>query len=203
MDQSQGASDVIDTGPGIYDAMLPIPEEYCVTCGFVMSCHIDVGAFGPDQRTDRAVSKPYCDGRLAVENDIGSYSNTPPSDTNPLPPDTVEQVPIDQRVPACADIGEHGTVRSCPYCVHDDASHEVLDASGSMTAARINTDLVDAQARTDPAEPDAVDAAIADPVGKAVPEPSCSSQFDHSAILIGLEAGTDVANAAVPACPSG
>lgn len=98
MDQSQETWDVIHQEPGIYDAMLPIIQDWYDRFGFVGSYYINVGANPPDQTTDWAISKPYYEAILALESEIGSHSYTHPHDTNALLADTPQILALINRV---------------------------------------------------------------------------------------------------------
>ena len=86
MDQAMGTADVHPaTGPGIYDALLPILAQWKQAYNFVGSYYIDIGNNAAQgQTTDWAYSKPYYDQMLAMGNEIGSHSYTHPDDTNLL-----------------------------------------------------------------------------------------------------------------------
>jgi Polysaccharide deacetylase len=88
MDQSQETLQVDPaTGPGIYDALLPLLTKWKVDYDFVGSYYITIGndpAGG--QTTNWAVSKPYYAALLAMGNEIGTHSYTHPEDTNLLTP---------------------------------------------------------------------------------------------------------------------
>jgi Ca2+-binding RTX toxin-like protein/peptidoglycan/xylan/chitin deacetylase (PgdA/CDA1 family) len=85
MDQSQETYDVSpDSGPGIYDVMLPVLQQWKADYNFVGSYYINVGDNPPDQMTDWSVSRPYYQQMLAMGNEIGTHSYTHPHDTNVL-----------------------------------------------------------------------------------------------------------------------
>jgi Ca2+-binding RTX toxin-like protein/peptidoglycan/xylan/chitin deacetylase (PgdA/CDA1 family) len=87
MDQSQETFDVSpDSGPGIYDVMLPILQQWKADYNFVGSYYINIGNNPPDQQTNWAVSKPYYQQMLAMGNEIGTHSYTHPHNTNELTP---------------------------------------------------------------------------------------------------------------------
>ena len=70
---------ILDTGPGIYDALLPILAQWKQAYNFVGSYYIDIGNNnGQGQMTDWAYSKVYYDQMLAMGNEIGSHSYTIP-----------------------------------------------------------------------------------------------------------------------------
>ncbi|KAB2866084.1 MAG: polysaccharide deacetylase family protein, partial [Bauldia sp.] len=86
MDQSQERQDVSpeNGGPGIYDVMLPILQQWKADYNFVGSYYINIGNNPPEQTTDWSVSKPYYQQMLAMGNEIGTHSYTHPDDTNLL-----------------------------------------------------------------------------------------------------------------------
>ena len=86
MDQAMETADVHpDTGPGIYDALLPILAQWKQAYNFVGSYYIDIGNnTAQGQTTDWAYSKVYYDQMLAMGNEIGSHSYTHPENTNLL-----------------------------------------------------------------------------------------------------------------------
>lgn len=91
MDQSQETYDVSpDSGPGIYDVMLPILQQWKADYNFVGSYYINVGNNPPDQTTNWSVSKPYYQQMLAMGNEIGTHSYTHPDDTNLLSASQIE-----------------------------------------------------------------------------------------------------------------
>ncbi|MBO0763811.1 MAG: cadherin domain-containing protein, partial [Hyphomicrobiaceae bacterium] len=92
MDQAQEASDVTPEGggPGIYNALLPILNEWKADYNFVGSYYIDIGNNPPDQQTNWAVSGPLYQQILAMGNEIGTHSFTHPEDTNTLTPAQIE-----------------------------------------------------------------------------------------------------------------
>jgi serralysin len=91
MDQSQESYDVKpDSGPGIYDEMLPILAEWKAAYDFVGSYYINIGNNPPDQMTNWAISAPYYQQLLAMGNEIGTHSYTHPHDTNELTPAEIE-----------------------------------------------------------------------------------------------------------------
>ena len=67
-----------DTGPGIYDALLPILAQWKQAYNFVGSYYIDIGDGTGGTGTDWAYSKAYYDRLLAAGNEIGSHSMTHP-----------------------------------------------------------------------------------------------------------------------------
>ncbi|CAM3469221.1 M10 family metallopeptidase C-terminal domain-containing protein [Paracoccus nototheniae] len=201
MDQSQEVFDVSVQNPGIYDAMLPIIQDWYADYGFVGSYYINVGAYAPDQQTNWAVSKPYYDRILALESEIGSHSYTHPHDTNLLFPDQITQGLLEARILAYSDIVEHGVVCWCPYCTREDTSEAVLQALSQMDADDINAVLADTLARTDPRNPNAINPTQLTEVERAVLEASYRFQFEYSKLVIERELGITVTGAAVPGAP--
>jgi serralysin len=92
MDQAQETSDVTPEGggPGIYDALLPILQQWKDDYNFVGSYYIDIGNNPPDQQTNWAVSGPLYQQILAMGNEIGTHTYTHPEDTNTLTPAQIE-----------------------------------------------------------------------------------------------------------------
>ena len=80
------------SGPGIYDVMLPILQQWKQDFNFVGSYYIDIGDGTNGTGTDWSISKPYLDQLLAMGNEIGSHSITHPADTNLL---TAEQLQLE------------------------------------------------------------------------------------------------------------
>src|SRR5690606_31611019 len=80
LDQSQETYDVDGpdgtTGQGIYDTLLPIPQQWKAQYNFVGSYYANIGLNPPDQTTDWVLSKPYYDQLPAMGNEIGSHSYT-------------------------------------------------------------------------------------------------------------------------------
>ncbi|HYH45634.1 MAG TPA: polysaccharide deacetylase family protein, partial [Thermoanaerobaculia bacterium] len=73
-----------ETGPGIYDKLLPILDGWKAAYNFVGSYYIDIGDGTNGTSTDWAASKAYYQHLLAAGNEIGSHSMTHPEDTNLL-----------------------------------------------------------------------------------------------------------------------
>ncbi|WP_304364001.1 hypothetical protein [Paracoccus albicereus] len=201
MDQSQEVWDVRDQNPGIYDAMLPIIEKWYKDYGFVGSYYINVGAYGPDQVTDWAVSKPYYDRILALESEIGSHSYTHPHDTNLLLPDAITDEMLAARIAAYGSIVDRGVPVWSPYATHSDADPAVITALSQMNASQINAILADTLARTDPANPGAVSVLSLTELERAVLEASYTFQFEYSKLIIERELGLQLTGAAVPGAP--
>ncbi len=86
MDQAQEQLDVSpeNGGPGIYDKLLPILQQWKTQYNFVGSYYIDIGNNPPDQRTDWVKSGQYYKQLLAMGNELGSHSTTHPENTNLL-----------------------------------------------------------------------------------------------------------------------
>lgn len=201
MDQSQEVFDVSTQDPGIYDAMLPIIENWYAKYGFVGSYYVNVGAYAPDQVTDWAVSKPYYDRIRALESEIGSHSFTHPHDTNLLLPDVITDQMLQARIAAYANVVNAGVPVWSPYATHEDADPAVLNTLSQMTASQINAMLADLLARTNPANANAVSVLALTEVERAVLEASYKFQFDYSRQIIARELGIPITGAAVPGAP--
>lgn len=92
LDQAMESAEVHPaSGPGIYDVMLPIVQQWKQDFNFVGSYYIDIGD-GTNTGTNWSISKPYFDQLLAMGNEIGSHSMTHPEDTNLL---TAEQLRLE------------------------------------------------------------------------------------------------------------
>ena len=91
MDQSQESFDVNpeEGGPGIYDVLLPILQQWKTDYNFLGSYYINVGNNPPDQQTDWTISGPFYQQLLAMGNEIGTHSYTHPEDTNLLTPEQI------------------------------------------------------------------------------------------------------------------
>ena len=190
MDQSQETYDVDN---GIYDAMLPILEQWKADYNFVGSYYVNVGLYGPDQETNWFISSSYYQQLLAMGNEIGSHSYSHPSDTNLLLPDEVTQEILDQRIAGYAAMLDNPSACFCPYCMRDDADQAVIDALAGMSVAQINATLQAALGAPDPM--------ALDPVSKAILEASFKFQFETSRHVIEDNLGIVVGGAAVPGMP--
>ncbi|WP_116654487.1 M10 family metallopeptidase C-terminal domain-containing protein [Pelagibacterium sediminicola] len=190
MDQSQ---EVYDVDGGIYDALLPILEQWKADYNFVGSYYINIGLYGPDQQTDWVISSPYYNALLAMGNEIGSHSYSHPSDTNLLLPDTVIQELLDQRVAQYAALLDNPSACFCPYCTREDADQTVIDALAAMSVSEINATLQAALAAPDPS--------ALDLVSRAILEASFTFQFGTSRHAIEDGLGIVVTGAAVPGMP--
>ncbi|MFH6787351.1 MULTISPECIES: polysaccharide deacetylase family protein [Methylobacterium] len=86
MDQAMQIDDVKPaSGPGIYDALMPILAQWKKDYNFVGSYYIDIGNNQANgEYTDWTYSKKYYNQLLAMGNEIGSHSYTHPEDTNVL-----------------------------------------------------------------------------------------------------------------------
>jgi VCBS repeat-containing protein len=94
MDQAKEPSDVRpESGPGIYDKLLPILAQWKADYNFVGSYYIDIGTgLNGNGSTDWAYSKAkYYDPLLAMGNEIGSHSISHPEDTNLLLADDIKK----------------------------------------------------------------------------------------------------------------
>ncbi|WP_421950936.1 M10 family metallopeptidase C-terminal domain-containing protein [Pelagibacterium sp.] len=190
MDQSQ---ETFDVDGGIYDAMLPIIEQWKADYNFVGSYYINVGLYSPDQDTNWFISSTYYQQLLAMGSEIGSHSYSHPSDTNLLLPDEVTQEILDQRIAAYAALLDNPSACFCPYCMREDADQAVIDALAGMSVDQINATLQAALAAPDPMD--------LDPVSKAILEASFKFQFETSRHVIENNLGIVVGGAAVPGMP--
>jgi Ca2+-binding RTX toxin-like protein len=86
MDQAMYTDDVRpESGPGIYDRLLPILTQWKQAYNFVGSYYIDIGNDPANgENTDWTYSKKYYNQMLAMGNEIGSHSLTHPENTNVL-----------------------------------------------------------------------------------------------------------------------
>ena len=74
------------TGPGIYDKLLPILDQWKAAYNFVGSYYIDIGNGVDGTGTNWDVSRPYYKHLLDAGNEIGSHSVSHPENTNLLTP---------------------------------------------------------------------------------------------------------------------
>ncbi|WP_417584889.1 M10 family metallopeptidase C-terminal domain-containing protein [Pelagibacterium sp.] len=190
MDQSQETYDVDN---GIYDAMMPILDQWKTDYNFVGSYYVNVGLYSPDQDTNWFISSSYYQQLLAMGNEIGSHSYSHPFDTNLLLPDEVTQDILDQRIAGYAAMLDNPSACFCPYCMRDDADQSVIDALAQMSVAQINATLQSALLAPDPM--------ALDPVSKAILEASFKFQFETSRHVIEDNLGIVVGGAAVPGMP--
>ncbi len=190
MDQSQ---ETFDVDGGIYDAMLPILEQWRADYNFVGSYYVNVGLYSPDQDTNWFISSPYYQQLLAMGNEIGSHSYSHPFDTNLLLPDEVTQEILDQRIAGYAALLDNPSACFCPYCMREDADQAIIDALAQMSVSEINATLQAALAAPDPM--------ALDPVSKAILEASFKFQFETSRHVIEDNLGITVGGAAVPGMP--
>lgn len=86
MDQAQERLDVDpeNGGPGIYDKLIPIVQQWKADYNFVGSYYIDIGENPPDQQTVWSQSGAYYRQLLQMGNELGSHSISHPHDTNTL-----------------------------------------------------------------------------------------------------------------------
>ena len=190
MDQSQETYDIDN---GIYDALLPILQEWKDAYNFVGSYYINIGLYGPDQETNWNISAPYYQQILAMGNEIGSHSYSHPSNTNLLFPDTITQELLDDRIAQYAAQLDNPSICFCPYCMRDDADQAVIDALAQLSVADINAILQNALAQSDPNSLDLV--------SRAIVEASFKFQFETSRHTIEQNLGITVTGAAVPGMP--
>ncbi len=190
MDQSQ---ETFDVDGGIYDALLPILQQWKQDYNFVGSYYVNVGLYPPDQETNWFISSAYYQQLLAMGNEIGSHSYSHPSDTNLLLPDVITQEILDARIAAYAQLTSDPVARFTPYALREDADPAVIDALAAMSVAEINQTMQAALAAPDPV--------ALDPVSKAILEASFTFQFERSIQVIEANLGIDVTGTAVPGMP--
>lgn len=178
MDQSQ---ETYDVDGGIYDAMLPIVQQWKTDYNFVGSYYVNVGFNPPDQETNWLISSPYYAALRAMGNEIGSHSYSHPHDTNLLLPDALTQEQLTQRIAA--------------YAASPEGPGIVGLALASMTLAQVNAKLAQVLAATNP---DALDA-----TSKAFLDATYTFQFAASRAALEANLGYVVSGAAVPGMPEG
>jgi Ca2+-binding RTX toxin-like protein len=87
MDQAMEHDDVVpeNGGPGLYDKLLPILEQWKADFNFVGSYYIDIGNNpSQDQFTDWTKSGAYYKALIDMGNELGSHSISHPDNTNLL-----------------------------------------------------------------------------------------------------------------------
>jgi serralysin len=178
MDQSQ---ETYDVDGGIYDAMLPILQQWKTDYNFVGSYYINVGFNPPDQETNWLISSPYYNALLAMGNEIGSHSYTHPEDTNFLLPNVMTQELLTQRIAQYATLpGGPGTIGQ---------------ALATMSLAQVNARLAQVLAAPNPA--------ALDPLSTAFLEATYTFQFAAARAVLEANLGQSVGGAAVPGMPEG
>ncbi|WP_240233123.1 cadherin-like domain-containing protein [Devosia lacusdianchii] len=178
MDQSQ---ETFDVDGGIYDAMLPILQQWKTDYNFVGSYYVNVGFNPPDQETNWLISGPYYQAMLAMGNEIGSHSYSHPEDTNLLLPNVMTQELLTQRI--------------AQYQASPSGPGVVGQALASMTLAQVNAKL--AQVLSSPS-PETLDA-----TSKAFLEATYTFQFQSARAVLEANLGVSVGGAAVPGMPEG
>ncbi|AZQ68890.1 hypothetical protein EF888_18210 [Silicimonas algicola] len=181
MDQSQETYDVVDP-PRIYDAMIPIVQSWYEEYNFVGSYYINVGANPPDQETNWAVSSPYYQQLLAMENEIGTHSYTHPDNTNFLLPDVMTQAELD-----AAKAG----------------SPALASALGNMSLSEVNAAMAAALAASDPDTVSSVDLTSSSftDAQAALLQHSFTFQWEYSRQIIEQQLGLTNLGGAVPGAP--
>ncbi len=180
MDQSQETFDVVVQNPGIYDAMLPIVQNWYEDYNFVGSYYINVGANPPDQQTNWAVSSPYYQQLLAMENEIGTHSYTHPENTNFLLPDVMTQAELD-----AAKAGDSA----------------FSAAIGGRTLAQVNAEMAAALSASDPDTVTSVNLNSFSAVQRALLQHSFTFQWEYSRQIIEQQLGLSNLGGAVPGAP--
>ena len=176
MDQSQESYDV---DGGIYDALLPILQQWKIDYNFVGSYYVNVGFDPPDQETNWLISAPYYNAMRAMGNEIGSHSYTHPHDTNLLLPNVLTQAQLTERIAA--------------YAVSPEGPGIVGLALATMTLEQVNAKLAEVLASTNPE--------ALDPTSKAFLEATFSFQFAAARTALETNLGYLIGGAAVPGMP--
>nr|WP_295890367.1 M10 family metallopeptidase C-terminal domain-containing protein [uncultured Devosia sp.] len=176
MDQSQ---ETYDVDGGIYDALVPILQQWKTDYNFVGSYYINIGFNSPDQETNWLISEPYYNAMQAMGNEIGSHSYTHPEDTNFLLPDVMTQELLTQR------IAQYQALPGGPGVVGQ--------ALASMTLAEVNAKIAQVLASPTPETLDATSKAFL----------LATYRFQFEAARTVLEANLDypITGAAVPGMP--
>jgi serralysin len=178
MDQSQ---ETYDVDGGIYDALLPILQQWKTDYNFVGSYYVNVGFNPPDQETNWLISAPYYNAMRAMGNEIGSHSYTHPHDTNLLLPNVLTQAQLSERIAA--------------YAVSPEGPGIVGLALATMTLEQVNAKLAEVLASTNPE--------ALDPTSKAFLEATFSFQFSAARTALETNLGYLIGGAAVPGMPEG
>lgn len=178
MDQSQ---ETFDVDGGIYDAMVPILQQWKTDYNFVGSYYVNVGFNSPDQETNWLISAPYYNAIRAMGNEIGSHSYSHPHDTNLLLPNVMTQELLTQRI--------------AQYAASPEGPGIIGQALASMTLAQVNAKLAQVLASTTPTALDAT--------SKAFLDATYTFQFAASRAALEANLGYPVGGAAVPGMPEG
>ena len=176
MDQSQ---ETYDVDGGIYDALLPILQQWKTDYNFVGSYYVNVGFDPPDQETNWLISSQYYDAMRAMGNEIGSHSYTHPEDTNLLLPNVMTQALLTQR------IAQYAALAGGPGVVGQ--------ALASMSLEQINAKLAQVLAAPNPSALDAT--------SKALLEATYTFQFATARAVLEANLGYSIGGAAVPGMP--
>ncbi|QQR40404.1 M10 family metallopeptidase C-terminal domain-containing protein [Devosia rhizoryzae] len=178
MDQSQ---ETYDVDLGIYDAMIPVLQQWKTDYDFVGSYYINIGFNPPDQETNWLISGAYYDALATMGNEIGSHSYSHPHDTNLLLPGVMTQELLTQRI--------------AQYAASAEGPGLVGNALATMTLAQVNAKLAQVLAAPDPAALDAL--------SKAFLDATYAFQFASSRAVLEANLGYPVGGAAVPGMPEG
>lgn len=178
MDQSQ---ETFDVDGGIYDAMVPILQQWKTDYNFVGSYYFNIGFNPPDQETNWLISSPYYSAIRAMGNEIGSHSYSHPHDTNLLLPDVMTQELLTQRI--------------AQYAASPEGPGIVGQALASMTLAQVNAKLAQVLASANPTTLDAT--------SKAFLDATYTFQFATARAALEANLGYAVGGAAVPGMPEG
>ncbi len=176
MDQSQ---ETFDVDGGIYDAMLPILQQWKTDYNFVGSYYVNIGFNSPDQETNWLISEPYYNALQAMGNEIGSHSYTHPEDTNFLLPDVMTQALLTQRI--------------AQYAALPGGPGVVGQALASMTLAQVNAKIAQVLAAPNPETLDAT--------SKAFLLATYRFQFEAARTVLDANLDYPITGAAVPGMP--
>ncbi|WP_332690087.1 hypothetical protein, partial [Devosia sp.] len=178
MDQSQ---ETYDVDGGIYDAMVPILQQWKTDYNFVGSYYVNIGFDSPDQETNWLISEPYYNAMQAMGNEIGSHSYSHPHDTNLLLPDVMTQELLTQRI--------------AQYQASPDGPGVVGQALVSMTLEEVNAKIAQVLAAPNPETLDAT--------SKAFLLATYRFQFEASRSVLDANLDYPITGAAVPGMPEG
>ncbi|MCP8883719.1 M10 family metallopeptidase C-terminal domain-containing protein [Devosia sp. XJ19-1] len=176
MDQSQ---ETYDVDGGIYDALMPILQQWKTDYNFVGSYYVNIGFDPPDQETNWFISSGYYDAMRAMGNEIGSHSYSHPEDTNLLLPDVMTQALLTERI--------------AQYAAQPGGPGPVGQALATMTLEEVNAKLAEVLAAPDP---DTLNT-----LSKAFLAATYTFQFATAREVLEANLGYPVGGAAVPGMP--
>jgi serralysin len=190
LDQSQEHFDTVESNPRIYDALLPILQNWYQQYDFVGSYYANVGADASedaDRWTDWSVSAPFYQALIAMGNEIGTHSYTHPEDTNFLLGD------------------DFSTAEWQSWLDHlsTEVSSQVRGQISQLGAAGTRAQLASLLQATDPGtHPNAVSLinGLSD-LDRTILSGSYRFQFEYSKEILQQHLGITLAGAAVPGAP--